>query len=73
MAWRQAIIWSTVDQVLIWHLGTNFGEVRTESLGFLYKKMYFQNIVCKTLHPFSLGINLLTSVIKGVYCKSDPC
>ena len=56
---RQAIIWTNAGILLIWTLGTNFGEILIEILTFSFKKMPLKVSSVKW-RPFCLGLNVLT-------------
>ena len=56
---RQAIIWNNDGILLIWPLGTNFGEILIEIRIFSFKKMYLK-VSSGKWRPFCLGLNVLT-------------
>ena len=55
--WRQAIIWTNAGLLLIWPLATNFSEILTEILTFLFKKMPLKVSSVKR-RPFCLSLNV---------------
>ena len=57
--WRQAIIWTNADILLIGHIGTNFNEILIEIHTFSFKKIHFKMSSGKR-RPFCLGFNVLT-------------
>ena len=58
---RQAIIWTSAGILLIWTLGTNFGEIWSEIHAFSLKKMHLKMSSAKW-RPFCLGLNVLTDI-----------
>ena len=62
---RHAIIWTNAGISLIGPLGTNFSEILIEIHTFSFKKMHLKMSSEKS-RPFSLGLNVLTSVLLAV-------
>ena len=56
---RQAIIWTNAGILLIWPLGTNFGEISIDIQTFSFKKIHFKMSSGKW-RPFCLGLDVLT-------------
>ena len=63
---RQAIIWTNAEILLIGPLGTNFSEILIGIQKFPFKKMHLKMSSAKW-RPFSLGLNVLTSVAATVH------
>ena len=58
--WRQAIIWTNAEILLIGPLGTNFIEILIGMQTFSFKKMHLKMSSAKW-RPFGLGLNVLIS------------
>ena len=56
---RQAIIWSNAGILLIQTIGTDFGEILSESPIFSFKKMHLK-MLCVKWQPFYLSFKVLT-------------
>ena len=54
---RQAIIWTNAGKLIIWPLGTNFGEISIEMHTFSFKKRYLKMSSGKG-RPFCLCLNV---------------
>ena len=61
---RQAIIWTKDGILLIRTLGTNFSEILGEIRSFSFKKMHLKMSSAQG-RLFSLGLNVLSSVVIG--------
>ena len=60
---RQAIIWTNAGILLIWPLGTNFGEISNEIQTFSFQENPFQNVVWK-----------MAAILSRPQCvKATPC
>ena len=55
---RQAMIWTSAEILLIWPLGTNFGEILIEIHTFSFKKIHVKMLSAKR-QPFRLGLCVL--------------
>ena len=60
--WRQAIIWTIAEILLIGPLGTNFSEILIWIQTFSFKKMQLKMSSAKW-RPFCLGLNVLTETM----------
>ena len=56
--WRQAIIWTNAEMMLIETLGTNFSEILIEIQTFSFKKIYLKVSSSKWC-SLCLGLNVL--------------
>ena len=56
---RQAIIWTNVEILLIWPLGTNVSEMLIEIQAFSFKKMRLEVSSAKW-RSFCLGLSVLS-------------
>ena len=61
--WRQAIIWTNAEILLIGHLGTNFSEILLQIYTFSFTKMHLKMSSGKW-RPFCLAFNVLIGVIQ---------
>ena len=57
--WRQAIIWTNAEILLIWPLETNFSEILIEIDIFTFNKMHLK-LSSARWQPFCLGLNVCT-------------
>ena len=65
---RQAIIWTNAGILLIWPLGTNFGEILIKIDIFSFMKMHLK-LSSGIWQPFCLSLNVLISLpINSLQC-----
>ena len=61
---RQAIIWTNAAILLIGTLRTNFIEILIGSSNIFIEENAHEDVVCE-MHPFCLGLNVLTLIQDG--------
>ena len=65
---RQAVIWTDDGILLMWTLGTNFGEIRIKIKKISFTKKASENIICETAAILSRGkcVNRMRPCVYGI-------